>query len=155
MLLLVVALLLTRWVFASSWRHTSRLPPRACSHVRHTHTPTIIQPSANTPPTQVLSSNGGDDAALLRCLIPAVPPVEGAACTINGRAGRLFAEKGFVPDREVLQKRQGEEDDEPVAVLPFGVEVGAYAVGGNEVGGGGFLWGCYFIFVVSVCCVTD
>lgn len=116
--------------------------PRACSRVRHTHTSTIIQPSANTPPTEVLSSNGGDDAALLRCLMPAVPPVEGAACTINGRAGRLFAEKGFVPDGETQQTGQGGEEDEPVAVLPFGVEVGAYAVGDNKVGGGGSLWGC-------------
>lgn len=71
--------------------------------------------------------------------MPAVPPVEGAACTINGRAGRLYAEKGFMPDGETQQKQQGEEEDEPVAVLPFGDEVEAYSVGGNEVGGGRLL----------------
>lgn len=103
--------------------HTHTIPH---PHPTHTHPPPFPQP------TQVLSSNGGDDAALLRCLLPAVPPVEGAACTVNGRVGRLYAEKGFVASGQ----EQGQGDEEPVAVLPFGVEVGAYAVGGDEVGKG-------------------
>lgn len=82
---------------------------------------------------QVLSSNDGDDIALLKCLMLAVPPAEGAACTINGRSGRLYAEKGFVPQQEAEEEGGGEWG--AVATLPFGEELGSYAVGqGSEAG---------------------
>ena len=74
-------------------------------------------------PEVVLSSNGGDDVALLRCLLQAVPPIEGAACSINGRQGRLYAEKGFVPSEEVAPQQM---DGLPVASLPFGRELACY-----------------------------
>lgn len=82
-----------------------------------------------TEASQVLSSNDGDDVALLKCLMPAVPPTEGAACTINGRRGRLYAETGFVAQQQV-----GGGDGVAVAELPFGEELGSYAVGHGSEG---------------------
>lgn len=83
---------------------------------------TTTTTAAETP---VLSSNGGDDVPLLRCLMPAVPPSEGAACVINGRRGRLYAEKGFVPH---AQPEDGGAAEGTVAALPFGAELGSYTV---------------------------
>ncbi len=79
-------------------------------------------PPSPPPLLPLASSNDGDDLALLRCLLPALPPVEGCACRINGKIGWLLPKKGFVSEAE----GQAVAASLPMTTLPFGTERASY-----------------------------